>query len=139
MLSSTQLSVSTSIASGRDVFVGDYKLLKCLGSGSFGDIYLGRHTQHNSYVAVKMEKTSSSHPQLNHEYKVYKILKAEEIIGFPKVYYFGTEAEYNVLVMDRLGSNLEELFSKCSRKFSYKTILMLADQMVRFLLIMLVI
>lgn len=32
--------------------------------------------------------------------------------------------------MDLLGSSLEELFNTCSRRFSMKTVLMLADQMI---------
>ena len=37
---------------------------------------------------------------------------------------------YDVLVMDLLGTNLATLFSECSNKFSLKTVLMLADQMI---------
>lgn len=48
--------------------------------------------------------------------------------------WFGTEGDYNVLVMDLLGPSLEDLFNFCSRKLSLKTVLMLADQMVRFFL-----
>ena len=44
--------------------------------------------------------------------------------------WFGTEGEYNVLVMDLLGPSLEDLFNFCSRKLSLKSVLMLADQMV---------
>ncbi|KAI3967872.1 hypothetical protein MKW92_049961, partial [Papaver armeniacum] len=50
--------------------------------------------------------------------------------GLPNVTWFGVEGDYNVLVMDLIGPNLESLFNFCSRKISLKSVLMLADQMV---------
>jgi casein kinase 1 alpha len=44
--------------------------------------------------------------------------------------WYGQEREYNVLVMDLLGPSLEDLFNFCSRRFTIKTVLMLADQMI---------
>lgn len=51
------------------------------------------------------------------------------IDGIPSVKWFGSEGDYNVLVIDLLGPSLEDLFNYCGKRFSLKTVLMLADQM----------
>lgn len=107
---------------------GKYRLIRKLGSGSFGDIYLGHNITNGEEVAVKLESTKARHPQLLYESKLYKILQGG--VGIPHIRMSGTEKEYNVLVMDLLGPSLEDLFNFCSRRFTMKTVLMLADQMI---------
>ncbi|XP_062154669.1 casein kinase 1-like protein 2 [Alnus glutinosa] len=105
-----------------------FRLGRKIGSGSFGEIYLGTNIQTNEEVAIKLENVKTKHPQLLYESKLYKILQGGT--GIPNVRWFGVEGEFNVLVMDLLGPSLEDLFNFCSRKLSLKTVLMLADQMI---------
>jgi len=105
-----------------------FRLGRKLGSGSFGEIFLGTHVQTNEEVAIKLESVKTKHPQLLYESKLYRILQGGT--GIPNVNWFGVEGDYNVLVMDLLGPSLEDLFSFCNRKLSLKTVLMLADQMI---------
>ena len=46
-------------------------------------------------------------------------------------YFEKTVGNYSVLVMDLMGPSLEDLFNTCGRKFSLKSVLMLADQMLQ--------
>ena len=44
--------------------------------------------------------------------------------------WYGQECDFFVMISDLLGPSLEDLFNFCDRKFSLKTVLLLADQLV---------
>ncbi|XP_068827723.1 casein kinase I isoform X1 [Capricornis sumatraensis] len=105
-----------------------YRLGRKIGSGSFGDIYLGANIASGEEVAIKLECVKTKHPQLHIESKFYKMMQGG--VGIPSIKWCGAEGDYNVMVMELLGPSLEDLFNFCSRKFSLKTVLLLADQMI---------
>ncbi|KAG0046249.1 casein kinase I, partial [Gryganskiella cystojenkinii] len=49
--------------------------------------------------------------------------------GIPNAFYFGQEGLHNILCIDLLGPSLEDLFDMCGRKFTIKTVVMVAKQM----------
>lgn len=51
-----------------------YRLGRKIGSGSFGDIYLGTNLTTGEEVAIKLESVKSKHPQLLRETKIYRSL-----------------------------------------------------------------
>jgi casein kinase 1/casein kinase I family protein HRR25 len=121
-----------------------FRLGRKIGSGSFGDIYLGTDMTSGDEVAVKLESVKTKHPQLLYESRIYKILcggctytclvfksinVSMFVVGIPNMRWFGVEGEYNVMVIDLLGPSLEDLFNYCSRRFQLKTVLMIADQL----------
>ncbi|CBK21961.2 uncharacterized protein [Blastocystis hominis] len=111
-----------------DLRVGyNYRLGRKIGGGAFGDIYIGTDISSCEEVAIKLESVTSKNPQLGFEYKVYRLLKGG--IGIPSVYYYGVEGTFNVMVMELLGPSLEDLFNYCNRRFTLKTVCMLAQEM----------
>jgi serine/threonine protein kinase len=51
-----------------------YRLGRKIGSGSFGDIYLGTNMTTGEEVAIKLESVKTKHPQLLRETKIYRSL-----------------------------------------------------------------
>lgn len=102
---------------------GRYRLGKKIGAGSFGEIFEGTDIFGGGEVAIKLEHTTNASQQLLNEAKLMKTLANE---NFPQMHWYGAAGEYNCMVMELLGQNLEELYDYCARNFTLKTVLLIA-------------
>lgn len=120
---------ATSDLVGKSI-INRYTIRKHLGGGAFGDVYEAEDIQTQQIVALKFE-TNDTAPQLPNEYKMYKQLDGMD--GIPKAYGLYEYGKSKVLAMDQMGPSLESMFRKCGKKFSAKTVLMIADQCLRII------
>lgn len=108
---------------------GTYRVGRQIGAGSFGQIRVGINVHNtNQTVAIKLEKMDHS-VQLQNENTAYGLLKGKK--GFPTMFYYGRYLDYQVLVMEMLGRDLESCFEKCNRHFTLKSMLFLTLQLLK--------
>ncbi|KAI6652658.1 Casein kinase I-like [Oopsacas minuta] len=105
-----------------------FRLGRKIGSGNFGELRLGKNLHTSEHVAIKLERMQVRAPQLHLEYKFYRMLGQAE--GIPKVHYFCPFGQYNALVLELLGPTLEDLFEISNRRFSTKTVTLIALQLI---------
>jgi len=121
-------SKSSLCSNNSKLLSNNYIIIKKIGSGSFGEVYLAQHKVGN-YVAAKVEDKNKL-PRIINEYKIYKYLQNNGFkIGLPKIYDFIETSNYNIMFMQLLGPSLEDLFVKYKRKFKLSTTLLIADQL----------
>ncbi|KAI9322961.1 hypothetical protein DFJ73DRAFT_921093 [Zopfochytrium polystomum] len=109
---------------------GRWRVGEKLGEGSFGEVLAAVEVATGKHAAVKRELKDVSRPQLEHEYKVYQLLSGAE--GFPRVYYYGVEGDYNVLVMERLGPSLKmQQRNSPTHRIPLKTVVWMVPQLVK--------
>ncbi len=112
----------------------EYEIIKKLGSGSFGEVYLTKILSNGALVASKIEEKENSKKKTSKivdEYKIYKKLELKGVKkGIPKIYSIYETPKFNVLVMELLGENLETIFNNYDKKFTLGTVLKLGIEII---------
>lgn len=83
-----------------------YKIIKEIGSGNYGNIYLGEHIYFKKQVAIKIV-IGKNNILLKNEAKIYKLL--QNTIGVPNMLMYGVENNINFLILERLDNVLERI------------------------------
>lgn len=122
-----------------------YQLICKLGEGTFGYVYLGinfhkrapvtrkltsktgRNVETDAEVAMKLQHHRTWPDFLSIEMQVYESVSGHT--GFPQVYWFGEKDDFQIMIFELLGPNLEDVFCYCGNQFSLKTTLMIVDQL----------
>jgi len=86
--------------------VSSFKVVRPLGSGSFGQVMEAIDTRTGVRVAMKFEDKDAAFPQLLYEARIMEQLA--HCRGIPELYWFKSFRDWNVLVMPLLGKSLED-------------------------------
>ncbi|KIJ39066.1 hypothetical protein M422DRAFT_230911 [Sphaerobolus stellatus SS14] len=109
-------------------YFGQYYTMKKLGSGTFGEVYLGIDLISHKQVAIKLESINAPVTLLHIEAQMYAKLRGAA--GVPVMKWYSTVGDCNVLVLPVLGRSLSSVLDACGGRFSLPTVLMMADQLI---------
>ena len=103
-----------------------YNLLKNIGGGAFGTVFLGENVWTKEKVAIKIEERKNQKNSLEKEAYILFLLKGP---GLPEIISFGKTKRYNILIETLLGRSLYQIYNECDKKFTIKDVCMLSIQM----------
>jgi len=86
------------------IIANKYKIIEKLGNGEYGTIFKGENIRTKEFVAIKMEPVNSEIKTLKRETQIYQYLGKAQ--GIPTVKWYGTENNYNFMVLPLLGKSL---------------------------------
>jgi serine/threonine protein kinase len=110
--------------------IGEFQIIKLVGRGSFGDVFLAIDKRNKKKRAVKIENSMKS--SVRHEIEVLRELK--KCKGVPHLYLASKVNEYHAMVTSLLGPSLSSLSKKqTNRVFSIKTVCMIAIELISIL------
>jgi casein kinase I family protein HRR25 len=77
---------------------------------SLGSVYQGRDIKTGSEIALKIGRADHLSSRLNHEYNVYTTLAGGA--GISQVHWYGKEGAHEVIVLEHLGTSLDDLVNE---------------------------
>ena len=107
------------------IILKKYRIIKRIGKGSFGSVFLGKNIQQNDFVAIKLESKNQTDTILERETYILYSLKG---FGIPEVITYGQNIKYNILIQELLGKSIDKIFFEKNRKFSMKDCCMIGIQ-----------
>ena len=107
------------------IFFKKYKVLKKIGKGSFGLVYLCKNINNENYFAMKFEPKSQQDLILEQESYILYYLRG---FGIPDIITYGHNSKYNILVQTLLGKSINSIFLHDNNKFSMKDCCMIGIQ-----------
>lgn len=115
------------------VVSGTIELIDLINSGSFGDIYHGRCKKTGREFAVKFNKNETDRGYRNFfkEYDIMKLLTGKGCFPTCSIEYRkSNKLNKDVLIMEKLGLNVYDLFRVCNKKLSPWTMAFLIQQFI---------
>ena len=102
-----------------------YSLVKNIGGGAFGTVFLGTNVWTRENVAIKIEERNKPRTTLEREAYILYYLKGP---GLPEIKSFGKTKKYNILIQQLLGRSLYQIFNDSDKKFTLKDVSMISLQ-----------
>ena len=104
-----------------------YRPIKKIGKGAFSEIYSGINIINNEKIAIKIEKRYSLNKYLESE--CYTLFSLNNI-GIPKVFSFGHNKEYDILIMPLLGKSIQNIYISKNKNLEFKDICLMGIQII---------
>lgn len=111
---------------------GRYKIEKKIGEGGFSEVFIAKDLKDpTKNLIAKLEPSNTWYPHVFYEARIYESLK--DLRGIPTMIKSGPEGDFNYIIMERLGTNLNCLLQECGGRFQLQNVILLAGQMLNLL------
>lgn len=109
----------------------NYKLIRQIGKGSFGEVYLVSNYTNEEY-ACKVERIGTKN-RLKNEAFIYKRFAKKKITCVPSIYKYCETEQYNLLLMQLLGKSLDTIFIERGNKLDIGTVMKIGISIISIL------